>query len=318
MKKVIAIFYFLFVTITSSFTQQYFYYYKGEKMFLETSPNKILLKFSDETSENTKRNIIGTIPSLKSNNESGFKKINSYLIIDITEGTPAKQIHSELQNLRTNREVIVANPCLIYKDNTVQGITDQFEVKLKSPSDYRELQRLAKETNTRILKQNQFEPGVYILQADKNSTGNSLEMANFFFETKLFEFSEPDFLLLNMVKTNDTYFNAQWALKNYGQTGGTSGADIEAEPAWELTTGRPDVKIAVVDLGVDLSHPDLINNLLPGYDATGGGSNGGPTGNDAHGTACAGVIAAQDNNGIGVVGIAYDCKIIPIKAGANG
>ena len=65
-------------------------------------------------------------------------------------------------------------------DSTLQGITDQFVVKLKSPLDFNELEKLSKETNTILLKQNEFEPSVDSLIADKNSNGNALEMANYF------------------------------------------------------------------------------------------------------------------------------------------
>jgi hypothetical protein len=74
--------------------------------------------------------------------------------------------------------------------------------------------------------------------------------------------------------------------------------------------------VAVLDIGVDLNHPDLVNNLLPGFDATGNNSAGAPTGNTgdaAHGTACAGIIAAQANNAIGIAGVAYSCRILPVR-----
>jgi hypothetical protein len=65
---------------------------------------------------------------------------------------------------------------------------------------------------------------------------------------------------------NDEYFPNQWHLYNTGQSGGTPGADIRAPEAWEITTGDPNIVIAVLDTGVDLNHPDLIENLVPGYD----------------------------------------------------
>ncbi|MDD2283887.1 MAG: S8 family serine peptidase [Paludibacter sp.] len=78
---------------------------------------------------------------------------------------------------------------------------------------------------------------------------------------------------------------------------------------------RTIITIGIIDQGVDLDHPDLAANLLAGYDATDGG-NGGINGdcwsNDAHGTCCAGIIAAIDNT-IGIKGVAPNCKIIPIR-----
>ena len=76
-----------------------------------------------------------------------------------------------------------------------------------------------------------------------------------------------------------------------------------------------------MDEGVDLNHTDLKANLLLGYDATGNNSKGAPNyhTDDAHGTSCAGIIAAEANNNIGITGIAYDAKIFPIRiAYSNG
>ena len=116
----------------------------------------------------------------------------------------------------------------------------------------------------------------------------------------------------------NTYWPQQWTFKNTGQQGGTPGIDINIEPAWRITKGNSNIKTAIVDNGVDLTHPDLEANLLksPGYDATApagqSGTKGGYAGNDGHGTWCAGVVGAIDNS-IGVVGVAPKCKMIPIR-----
>ncbi len=102
-----------------------------------------------------------------------------------------------------------------------------------------------------------------------------------------------------------------------GLYNGNTGSDIHINPAWNITSGAG-IKVAVIDMGVDLTHPDLVNNLLPGYDALGQGTNGNQKGNDAHGTGCAGIIAAQANNNLGITGVAYNSKIIPIRVGQNG
>ena len=102
----------------------------------------------------------------------------------------------------------------------------------------------------------------------------------------------------------------QWALDNEDYPL----FDINIDWAWSVTKGEG-VKIAVIDEGIDLDHIDLEDNLLPGYDMTDGmygGADGGYSGFDNHGTQCAGVIAALDNNE-GIVGVAPQAKIIPIR-----
>ena len=123
---------------------------------------------------------------------------------------------------------------------------------------------------------------------------------------------------------NDEYFPRQWHLHNTGQSGGTPGADINAPEAWAITTGGPNIIIAVIDCGVDSNHPDLVNNLVSGYDFIENDDQPDPALDhwfNGHGTACAGLIAAQGNNGVGVSGVTWNCKLMPIRRGgrrANG
>lgn len=88
---------------------------------------------------------------------------------------------------------------------------------------------------------------------------------------------------------------------------------MKVTQAWNVTTGS-NIRVAIIDDGIQLNHPDLVNNLLPGFDATGNGTNGGMASTaDQHATSCAGIVAAQANNGIGVAGVAYSSKIVPIR-----
>jgi len=121
--------------------------------------------------------------------------------------------------------------------------------------------------------------------------------------------------------TNDPNFNRQWAIQNLGgplHYNGTVGADMEVIPAWSASKGLG-VKVAVLDSGVDTLHPDLMSNLLPGFDGYADSitdTQGYPTpnfGSDGHGTACAGIIAAVQDNSIGTSGIAPEAKIIPVR-----
>jgi subtilisin family serine protease len=113
--------------------------------------------------------------------------------------------------------------------------------------------------------------------------------------------------------TSDVWEYLQWGLNNNGQSWGTPGADISAPEAWGVSHGSDAITVAIIDDGVDLSHPDLAAKLVPGYDATGNGSGGGPSGDEAHGTNCAGIAAALTNNGKGVAGVAWEAKIMPVR-----
>lgn len=116
---------------------------------------------------------------------------------------------------------------------------------------------------------------------------------------------------------NDPLLPQQWHYNNTGQTGGTPGADINLFPAWNFTTGSQDVIVKVVDSGIDLNHPDLIESLWQnpfpgpenGFDGDVHGWNFANNNSDIqdtndHGTHVSGTIAARTGNGVGVAGVA--------------
>ncbi len=113
---------------------------------------------------------------------------------------------------------------------------------------------------------------------------------------------------------DDPRFDEQWHYRNTGQTGGTPGADIDLESAWEIERGDPAVIVCVVDSGIDLNHPDLIPNLWvnPDPDPARNDIHGWnfADGNDdiqdtnGHGSHVAGTVAAVSNNAVGVAGVA--------------
>ena len=90
-----------------------------------------------------------------------------------------------------------------------------------------------------------------------------------------------------------------------------TGEDDEGYQAWDITTGNSDVVIAIVDTGVDLDHPDLIDNIVPGYNFIDESLD--PDDVYDHGTPCAGIAAATMNNEIGIAGICAECSIISVK-----
>jgi subtilisin family serine protease len=159
------------------------------------------------------------------------------------------------------------------------------------------------------------------------------------------EVAEPNFLRWVSAgpAPNDPLFSQMWGLQNTGQTVngalGTVGADVRFTSAWSMA--RPSsnqVVVAVIDTGVDYTHPDLASHMwinpgeipgngvdddhngyvddLYGYDFIGGVSN--PTDSGYHGTHVAGTIAAVGNNLVGVIGVNYQARVMALKASSDG
>lgn len=140
---------------------------------------------------------------------------------------------------------------------------------------------------------------------------------------------------------NDLLFSQQWQYINTGSSGGVVNADVDADLAWNITTGGvtplgDTIVICVVDDGIDLTHQDLIPNLWQnrheiagnGIDDDGNGYIDDVLGwnaydqNDnvaggSHGSPVAGIIGAKGNNGIGVTGVNWDVKMMIVNGGGD-
>jgi subtilisin family serine protease len=204
----------------------------------------------------------------------------------------------------------------IIKNNSNVGTCEDFFIKIKpnfNIGDFTNLLNYFSLVATDV--SSDFGNLVYKISETRGGSRFCIERANIFYQTGKLIFSVPNFYEFNPKLTSDPLWNNQWNLLNTGQNG-TIGTDVRAEPAWTITRGNG-INVAVIDDGVQLNHPDLANNMLPGFDATlqTGGTNGAPgTLGESHGTSCAGIIAAVANNNIGISGIAPLSRIIPIRA----
>ncbi len=112
--------------------------------------------------------------------------------------------------------------------------------------------------------------------------------------------------MLNIIP-NNVYYPFQYYINN------SIGYDINVVNAWEITSGEPNITVAVIDCGVDMNHEDLSANLINGYTVDHPTSFGSYLNNNhSHGTACAGIIGAV-NNTVGIRGVASNIKILPIN-----
>jgi thermitase len=111
---------------------------------------------------------------------------------------------------------------------------------------------------------------------------------------------------------NDPGFSLQWGLYSNNTTNVSTGrSDIHAPEAWNVSTGSSDVIVAVIDSGVDYNHEDLAENCLSGYDFV--NSDTDPMDDNGHGTHCAGILGAVTNNNLGIAGVSWNSKILPVK-----
>jgi thermitase len=114
------------------------------------------------------------------------------------------------------------------------------------------------------------------------------------------EFAEPDAIVAPALVPNDSWYPNEWHLPK-----------IQAPQAWDQSTGSANIVIAILDSGVDGTHPDLASKMVPGWNWYDNNSNSSDV--YGHGTAVAGQAAAVSNNGIGVAAPAWGCPIMPVR-----
>jgi subtilisin family serine protease len=136
------------------------------------------------------------------------------------------------------------------------------------------------------------------------------------------EQARPDYRARLADTPNDTFFvQYQYSLRNRGvvldirddiQPQTTAGADIKATPAWDAAKGDPETVIAILDSGVDMTHPELAAKVVSaGRDFANDDDDA--TDDNWHGTHVAGIAAADTDNSEGIAGVAWNCKILPVK-----
>lgn len=206
---------------------------------------------------------------------------------------------------------------------TTQAATDRIIVKFDEPAIFSASlgavqKRLADQVYTV-----QLGPGVDVAKA-----------VAAFKSTKGVAYAEPDYMIQARAIPNDPDFTGLWGMNNPGGGLSKADADIDAPEAWGVSTGTGKTLVAVIDTGVDYTHPDLARNMWrnPG-EISGNGidddnngvvddvfgadffdNDGDPMDENGHGTHVAGTIGAVGNNGVGVAGVNWNAKIMALKA----
>ena len=221
--------------------------------------------------------------------------------------------------------------------------TDQIIVRYR-PGTAPDTSALSREAGEAVSVQRRIQGGAIVSKLGARRSGRSVEaLARRWASLPGVEYAEPDRILKPSAVPTDPSYVSQWDL--FGPTTPALGSTLvgaNLEPAWTITTGSPDVVVAVLDTGIT-AHADLAGQAVPGYDFIsdaqigndGSARDANPsdpgdwisstenasgffagcgTGNSSwHGTHVAGTIAAATNNGLGVAGIAPSSKILPVR-----
>ena len=220
-------------------------------------------------------------------------------------------------------------------------------VRFSEPENISKFKKLSEGIEVRVKKNYTIVPGLALIEVTHNGINNKdsvaiknnlIEKRKKIIETELISYVEYDYLKKSQRTPSDSAYMSGdlWGLHNTGQNGGKPDADIDAPEAWDITTGKDEVIVAVIDSGLHVSHQDLKNQLWVNEDEI--PNNGKDDDNDgyvdnihgiapltgdgnlnddstSHGTHVAGTIGASANDSGGHVGVAWNVKLMGIKVG---
>ena len=306
---------FAFFSITKMFGQHesidsIFYYYNGEKIYIPINRNEFTVYIIDTNSFLFKELL-----------EKDVKIINRFTAKDAAnKELYGYQIHFDkgnhdniVSNLKNNEIVYAVEP--VIGNGLTHMVSNCFYVKLRHTDDYTKLMSLSEKCKVKIIKKAPYCDNWFVLESNKKSYGNSIESSNFFWETGIFEDIDPGFIFnfhSNSFCVTDSSFSSQWGMSS-----------INACSAWDITTGDTNIRIAVIDMGVDENHIELNEtNVCYSYDIT---SNSSPAqtrykienGKKYHGIHVGGIIFANHNAnrvagispGASLINISHDLKV---------
>ena len=280
--------------------QNCYYWSGGQKIWLDTDSSRMLVRFDNEQNL---QSFAATTPEV-----SLFPGKTMALVDMKTDSFRQKILYEKPVIKKTFAHKFSGSdiPYYLTGDIVMQPKNDVSAQTILSK--FRVNGQIVKKTGTGI---------VIVRLEDWNSI---TDVANSIYESGLVEWCHPDFITKIERTTNDPFFLQQYYLKNTGQDGGMVGLDIKAEEAWNIMQSSSNIRVAVIDDGVE-EHEDLSGRVLQGYTPLNPIGYGRPTTQVffspkdviiGHGEACAGIIAASHNT-LGIAGIAPNVQIVPIN-----
>ena len=317
MKNTIIIFLMFFLVVPPVMSQDndYFYYYNGQKNYLQIDSTSVMVLSNDSITMSKRHGLSlkwmtrNDLSEFSGNDRQRSISTSTVSLFNIPQNISKDDYNIIVEEFKKIKGVTHVLPSFRRNGCRIDA-TGSIYVKLFSEDDVKLLEQMANDYEMSIVEKNRYMPLWYTLSC-VNSSLDPIAAANLFHETKYFEHAEPAFYMYNISQSNDTFYEDQWNLKNRGLDGGISNIDINIESAWNITKGG-NVVVALIDNGIDMEHPDLEDNIYDvSFDAVTERPQSVVWG--GHGTACAGIIGAIQNNGVGVSGVAPECKLMSIS-----
>ncbi len=230
------------------------------------------------------------------------------------------QLESAMSQARAADSVAFAGHVYTIKDNpgTFVYLNDQVTIQFASWVDAARIEAIAASFGLVKQKSVQGLPNTFVFLVSKQATQNPLKITNQLQGLSEVLVAEPNILVKteSLYRPRDPLYPQQWYLQHNGGSQLAAGSHISVEAAWDITRGVRSVVVAVVDDSFDLNHPDLQGSgkIVAPRDLRKNGFLPTPGEREtSHGTACAGLVIAEEN-GIGIVGVAPGCALMPIRS----
>jgi len=203
------------------------------------------------------------------------------------------------------------------EDDNVLVSTNRINLKLLPDISISMAREFLDQNHLELIREQGYAPNLFEVTIEANDV---IDIANELSASDKVVYAEPQMILYipQRFKPTDPLYSSQWHLNNDGSNGSVKGADIKSELAWDTSRGRG-IKLAIIDNGFDVRHTDLSPSIhsSSGYFTQTSlsavfqkGLIGYP--NNSHGTFCAGIAVARENNGMGGCGIAHHSDFIAI------
>lgn len=244
--------------------------------------------------------------------------INSDSVVIYTKSdTRVKSVDQEFVPYTIRRErvgryqmddnMIISSIEYIVGDKVTRKMSNCFYVKLYQYADTTILNDIVEETQTHLVGEVPYMDKWYKVMVSNSVINNSLEMSNYFYETGAFADIDPGFVFeFSPNCVTDDYFPVQWEYNA-----------INACNAWSKTTGNANMRVAIIDQGIDKTHTEFVGTTFTGLSYDCQTNQTGAKLYGSHGTTIAGIIAANHNRGF-VAGIAPKVCLMPVSHSLTG